>query len=447
MAKIPDSNELKKYVQMLNDLDIIEEEINPDQDFDDLVHSFNLGIMRVGDMNKDDLLPQEMIYFQNQCIRYENEVEKGSDNIIEEKGDTKNMANKFDRDSMEDKLEAMDFDDLEEFVSDNEIKIDDMDEDDFSDKQDDWIEEILDTLEKREEGGSSDSDDGLKAKIEAMDFKELKSFIKEDSELSEALGLLKKADYKDSKKLKDIISKILEIKEGGSSESKDKTEEGIRVKLFKMDKKEVKAFLKDKNIDIEIKSKDWKDPAKKDKLILQIADIIEGSSSESKNKPLSEKDTKKLLKKMSYDEMLAFAKEKEISENDFDPDDYDEEDFSEQKAEMIKEILEGLKDTFLEGTSSKKDDSKKETKKPSKSFNERKVGETYQELAALVLKEAGKPMTKAEIVEGVMASKKKVSDKANEKSASNFTAVAMQVGIAFDVVEFDEKTEKYSYKK
>lgn len=445
MAKKPDSEELKRYVQMLNGLDIIEEEINPDQNFDDLVHSFNLGIMRVGDMNKDDLLPQEMIYFQNQCIRYENEVEKGSDNIIEEKGDSKNMTNKFDRSSMEDKLEKLDFDDLEEFVSDNEIKIDDMDEDDFSEKQDDWIEEILDTLEKREEGGSSNSDDGLKAKIEAMDFKELKAFIKEDSELTKYIGLLKKKSFKENKE--SIINSIIDIIEGGSSESKDKTEEGIRVKLFKMDKKEVKAFLKEKNIDIGIKSKDWKDPAKKDKLILQIADIIEGGNSDSKDKPLSEKETKKLLKSMSYDEMLAFAKEKEISENDFDPEDYDEEDFSEEKTEMIKEILEGLKDTFSEVTSSKKDNSQKETKKPSKSFNERKVGETYQELAASVLKEAGKPLTKAEIVEGVMKAKKKVSDKANEKSASNFTAVAMQVGIAFDVVEFDEKTEKYSYKK
>lgn len=423
----PELKSVKKATRELNKLGILEEKIDPKQDIDELIKAYMIGIMRLSDLGKEDKINDNMLSVYNHCRDYMESLDNSFDDGNGE----------FDREAMEDKLSDMDEDDLQEFIDNNDLEVE-VDEDDLEST----VEEILDAMEEKAENASGDDskpddseeDHALRKVLEVMSAKEVKAFIKENN-----IDIkIKAKDWKDTEENKKLIAKIIEL-----SEPKKDDNSKIREELYKMSAKEVKAFLKEKSIDIKIKAKDWKDVDKKTKLVIEIAEKLEGST-DTKKLPESREDREEMLQGMNWTETMQFITDYDLTDN-VDCD-IEEDDFEDEQEDLIEEILDELEDRDSEkpkvtSTSASKP---KPANAPKKAGAKRKTGNTVQEIISRVIKNSGKALTKKEII----AQATKVREDAGESTTSipNFTNIVLLTGQALGVIKHDASKDTYVLK-
>lgn len=338
---MPDIASIKKASMEINKLGLHEHKIDlKETDEREIIKGFMASLQRISELNLEDKLKQKHFDLYNECLVYAESGEHGE------------KTNGFDRDRLESDLYDLDFEEIENYLVQNEIEIDtELDAATFDDNQDDIVAEILDIMEARTAESESDgepkeikADDNaradLKEKLLALDFKSLKNYIKDNSALKEKFGIIKMAEFKNN--FDDIVNGILDIEcsiveateDNSSDDTTDDIASGWHEKLYKMDYKTVKAFLKENELDIKIILKNWKNPAEKEKIILEIVGCL------SPVETTYDRDTEQeKLESMTCEELQAYVEKNNLVDEitDIDP-----ETFEDEQADLIDQILDVL---------------------------------------------------------------------------------------------------------
>lgn len=363
--ELPDISKIKKYSRVLNKLGLHEHKIDlKEKDHKELLRAFMLSMQRIGDLSLDSQIDEEIFNFYDQeCLSY-----------AENQGNDTEESGEFDRDEVESELYDYDFEEIENYIAENEIEISTaLDSDTFGDNQDDIIAEILDFMEAREAGKEVDAphenecicaEAEAKSKLMDLDFKALKNHIKDNPELKKKFGIIKMADYKSKREA--IINEIIDIEFGASAalEGENKSDDiasGLHEKLYKMDYKSVKAFLKENELKIKIILRNWTNPDEKEKIILEIVEKL------SPVNEVYDRDTEQeKLESLTCEELQAYAEKNGLIDEitDIDPETFDDE-----QEDLIDQILDVLDYREEEKSKSKPDpkpdsSKKKESPKP-----------------------------------------------------------------------------------
>lgn len=492
-----DIKNLKKISKAVNNLNIAEDKIEIIDDIEEMINQYLIAIMRISDKGKEDSLTEEMVELYNQCCEYHDS--KSNETVTDDPAE-----DEFDRDKLETELEDMDFEETEIFIQENDLEID-IDENTFDENQDELVILILDKMEEKSkpmEGVAVSMKSKIEKELSQMSFKEMKAYVKIDPELNEIK--FSKKEFEEDKK--SIIDKILEIKIKPEEDS-DNLE--LSTSLAEMSYKEIKAFIKEKAIDIEFKIKDWKT----DKTRSEIIEKVIAAISPTDNKPEEKFDREKIeekLSEMDFDEFEEFVEENNLAH---EISDLEEETFDKDQEDLIEEVLDVLEERaaeqqeqqpeekenplakelrsmdfkafkdyvksvgmagdiklkkssfendkddlisqILEKALTKKEEPKTEKAKadkkepkitpPKKSL--RKEGNTVQEIIARVIKEAKKPLTKDEIIKIVVEKRGGDDVEKTTKSTANFLNIVIQACLEMGVMIFDEKKNTYSIKK
>ena len=485
-----DAKKLKQLSKEVNKLNISEDKIVINDDLEEMINQFLLAIMRISDKGQEDSLSKEMIDLYYQCCEYHDS--KSNDT------ESNDAPEEFDRDKLESDLEEMDFEETETFIQDNDLDID-IDENTFEENQEELIILILDKMESKSKESTGGEAISMKSKIEkellAMSFKELKAYVKIDPELNEIK--FSKKDFEENKN--SVIEKILAIKI-----KPEEDQDSLADELTAMSYKEVKAFIKEKSIDLEFKIKDWKTDDSKAELIKKIISLL-GEDSQDSQEEFDREKLEEKLTDMDFDEFKEFVEKNDLED---EISDFDEDSFDKEQEDLIEEVLDVLelreeekpksevkeekenplakelramdfkafkdyvkkvgligdiklkKSSFdndkddlikqiLEKASTKKEEpksekAKKETKiiPPKKSL--RKEGNTVQEIIARVIRESKKPLTKEEIIKIVVEKRGGDDVEKITKSTANFLNIVIQACMEMGVMLFDEKKKTYS---
>lgn len=154
--------------------------------------------------------------------------------ILAKMGDDNGSADEYDRDECEEKLNDMDFEQMQAFIDANGLEVE-IDEDDFEDEKEDYIEEILDEMDEKQGDDSNGKSAGnkenpLAAELGKMDYKAFKDYIKQ-ANLKDKISKFKKSDFESSKA--GLIEEIIELAstatgkaDKGSVKAKDKVKTG-----------------------------------------------------------------------------------------------------------------------------------------------------------------------------------------------------------------------------
>jgi len=128
----------------------------------------------------------------------------------------------------------------------------------------DWLMETKHDIQtKKTDKGEKNMDfDKIRDELEDMEYKEAKKFVKEKN-LDMDLIKGKKSEWEDDNEdIVDDIMEALEELDSGNEEESDEDEfdeDELRDKLEGMEYKEVKAFVKENNLDVKVKKKIWED--------------------------------------------------------------------------------------------------------------------------------------------------------------------------------------------
>jgi len=345
----------------LNKLGLHEHKIDLKQkDHKELLRAFMLSVQRIGDLSLDSQIDEEIFNFYDQeCLSY-----------AENQGSDPEESGEFNRDEVESELYDYDFEEIENYIAENEVEIGTaLDENTFEDNQDEIIAEILDFMEAREAGKEADipqenegssAEAEAKAKLMDLDFKALKNHIKDNPELKKKFGIIKMADYKSKREA--IIDEIIDIEFGASAalEEENKSDDitsGLHEKLYKMDYKSVKAFLKENELSIKIILRNWKNPEEKVKTILEIIEKLSPASEVYNRDTEQEK-----LESLTCEELQAYVEKNDLIDEitDIDPETFDAE-----QEDLIDQILDVL--DYREEEKSKSESDPKPAAKPDSS--------------------------------------------------------------------------------
>lgn len=414
----PELKIVKKAVRELNKLGLLEEKVDIKLDIDELIKSYMIGIMRVSDLGQEEKINENMLSVYNGCMEYMESLDNSSGN-----------SGEFDREELEEMLSEMDEDELQEFIDEYDLEVE-IDADDLGNA----VEEVLDAMEEKADNSSDDSSDdnngnALKNALKKMTAKEVKAFLKEN-----AINIkIKIKDWKDSAEQGKIIAEIIKLSESKKEGDSKPDNSKIREELYKMPVKEVKAFLKEKGIDIKIKIKDWKDSETKTKIVCEIAEKLDAVPVKL---PESRDDREEMLQELDYEEIMKFIDDHKLTE---EVSEVEEDDFEDEQEDLIEEILDALEE---KDKTSAKPKIKKTT--GGKRGPQRKTGNTVQEIIARVIKDSEKALTKKEIIDKAV----KVREEKGESitSVPNFTNIVLLTGIALGVIKHDTKKDTYKLK-
>jgi hypothetical protein len=281
MAEKPTLKELKKYSKKLNDQDLLDDPIDLDGEYDDIQQEFIEAMEECEDEGVLAKVKKPIIKFYNGLVDFIENSQSGDDNG--EDGDD------FDRDELEEELEDMKLKDLKAYVSDNDL---DIDTKITTKTKDEAIEEILDAMEAKAEGGDggtsgdeAEDDNGvadLEETLSEMSVKELRAYAKENG-----------YDVKVTKKtFDDAVEAIVALAEKEGDDNGDADEDGddfdrdeMEETLEEMDYKALKAFIKENGLQPETKLKKKTFDDDQEDIIEEILDELEERAEEGDDKP------------------------------------------------------------------------------------------------------------------------------------------------------------------
>lgn len=267
MSKEVDIKMLKAMAKAVNDSGLREDPIKVTGKAETIWESFCQAVEEINADGRFDELDQEVVEF------YEAHTETGG-------------GEEFDPDEVRERLSEMDIDELGAFVRENGLDVD------FEEDADEGavIDLIMEALETAA-GGEADSGDGgvdvaeVEKRLIEMDRKTLKEFIKENE-----LEIKVTAKMEDD----DIRAAIRAAAGGGEEAAAD---EGIDMdelkgKLADMDRKTLKDFIKENEMDIKVTAK-----MDDDDIVTAILEIVEVATTApggggTKPKAAAKKDTK-----------------------------------------------------------------------------------------------------------------------------------------------------------
>lgn len=300
--KKPEMKELTKMVKALNRAGLIDE-IDLD-DFEDdlngLADAFCTAIETIDDAKKGDDIPQKVLTYHGKIFEYVESMAKN--NTSDDSGSN---------DDLQETLEEMSFKDVKVWVKEHGL--------DFKVKKGDWEDEPDEVAEKLvelynaktpETSNDDSGDESLSDKLQEMEYKEFKAFVKENN--LELKTKIKKSSFEDDQD--ELVAEVVALMQSGSEESEPEFNEGeLQEKLEDMSWKEVKAFCKDNGLDYKPKKSEWGDDPDDDveaiiKLMKAKAEPKKTDKKGGKKRKTEKKekneDSKKLFKANSKQEKL-----------------------------------------------------------------------------------------------------------------------------------------------
>ncbi|MGD9156868.1 MAG: hypothetical protein PVG39_00540 [Desulfobacteraceae bacterium] len=275
MAKKVTLEELKKNAKALNKLELTDESVDTDtDDSEELAEDFMNAMEEIDDDGKTDEVDKKIIKFY---VRVMDQFD----------GESKGEAG---GDDLRDELEDMEIKEVRAYIKENDLEI----KTKVTKKN---LSKVIDEIMKlssksgNAKGGTKDAKsaagdfdrDELEETLTDMEYKEVKAYIK-DNGLD--IDMPKKKAWEDESE--DIIEEILDAmeekaKSGDAGDAGGKFDrDTLEEELGDMEYKEVKAFVKENGLEVDLpKKKDWEDES--EDAIEEILDAMEEKAESTKS--------------------------------------------------------------------------------------------------------------------------------------------------------------------